>query len=117
MGGGGGTPVDAWQRIRTILRMASAARLASLQGQRERAIDRYADGDIERQELDVELARLERLMARPAKPNWKKLREQVWLRDEGTCLVCKKKIDKEFYDCGHIVDRCAGGKDELENLR
>lgn len=51
-----------------------------------------------------------------AAPGWDKLRSQVYDRDGGKCKVCGIDLRISVYECGHKVDRCAGGKDELDNL-
>lgn len=48
--------------------------------------------------------------------NWKAIRREVWLRDGPVCQVCDRKITENDYQCGHIVDRCVGGSDDLSNL-
>lgn len=49
--------------------------------------------------------------------SWAKLRKAVFARDGGICKVCGREVVwGKNYECGHIVDRCAGGKDEMENL-
>ena len=53
----------------------------------------------------------------PLEPRtWQALRQRVWERDDETCQVCHHQIDESDYECGHIVDRCRGGKDKLSNL-
>jgi len=52
----------------------------------------------------------------------KQIRERVWSKafgeaKEGTCHCCKKKIDTEHWEQGHIVARACGGKDDASNLR
>jgi len=47
---------------------------------------------------------------------WNELRNAVWKRDKGICSICKFRIEWNDYECGHIVDRCCGGTDELVNL-
>lgn len=48
--------------------------------------------------------------------SWKELRAEVFTRDKGICHVCTDPIEPNDYHCGHIVDRCRGGRDELSNL-
>ncbi|UYN89867.1 MAG: HNH endonuclease [Anaerolineales bacterium] len=49
--------------------------------------------------------------------SWASLRRTVFERDGGRCQVCKKPLEwGGNYECGHMVDRVAGGKDEAENL-
>jgi 5-methylcytosine-specific restriction protein A len=48
--------------------------------------------------------------------NWKNTRKLVWDRDGGTCQVCKRKIEYENYECGHVIDRARGGSDDSSNL-
>jgi hypothetical protein len=40
----------------------------------------------------------------------------VYLRDGGVCHACGRTIAKADYECGHIIDRCAGGPDDATNL-
>lgn len=50
---------------------------------------------------------------------WSKLRDQVYMRDGGRCMVCGSWMigdDKRYWECGHIIDRCVGGPDHLNNL-
>lgn len=47
---------------------------------------------------------------------WYKLRSQAYLRDNGVCWVCHKFIELIDYDCGHLIDRCMGGQDVIDNL-
>ena len=64
-----------------------------------------------------EPGRVVELLDRLIQPEgWHRLRELVWERDGPYCQVCGLKIPKAVYDCGHIVDRMAGGLDELDNL-
>lgn len=46
---------------------------------------------------------------------WMTLRRQVYRRDSGRCQVCLQRVGR-LWDCGHLVDRCVGGRDELSNL-
>jgi 5-methylcytosine-specific restriction endonuclease McrA len=46
--------------------------------------------------------------------SWQKLKSLVHERDDGICSVCGWVPD--YYELGHIVDRCAGGDDSDENV-
>jgi hypothetical protein len=48
--------------------------------------------------------------------SWDKTRQLIWERDGGMCQVCGDAIDWQYYECGHIIDRVAGGSDRLSNL-
>lgn len=50
------------------------------------------------------------------KANWTKTRETIWLRDGPVCQVCHDIIEKDYYECRHLIDRCAGGSDKPDNL-
>lgn len=50
------------------------------------------------------------------KSQWPRLRGEVYQRDKGICDVCALRVEDAHYNCGHIVDRCVGGEDALENL-
>lgn len=52
---------------------------------------------------------------RPRK-NWSKTRVRIYERDAGVCQVCGRPVPPEWYECGHIVDRCLDGSDEDDNL-
>ena len=47
--------------------------------------------------------------------NWARLRVFAYLRDMGRCQVCLEKVGR-VWDLGHLIDRCVGGADELENV-
>lgn len=47
--------------------------------------------------------------------SWLRLRKAVYERDRATCQVCLQRVGKTW-DAGHLVDRIAGGGDELDNL-
>ncbi len=49
---------------------------------------------------------------------WYMLRRQVFERDGGMCQVCGLDLNAtpQYYECGHKVDRVAGGLDDLDNL-
>jgi hypothetical protein len=53
---------------------------------------------------------------RATEQGWGALRGRVWKRDGGQCHVCGRHISHDRYECGHIVDRVAGGCDRLSNL-
>jgi 5-methylcytosine-specific restriction endonuclease McrA len=49
---------------------------------------------------------------------WRRLREQVWARDNGVCQICREPIvDISQMDADHVLERHLGGEDALENLR
>ncbi len=48
--------------------------------------------------------------------SWDTLRKHVYERDKGVCQVCGEWTAPEIYECGHVIDRCVGGLDELSNL-
>jgi hypothetical protein len=48
--------------------------------------------------------------------DWLKLRSNIYLRDKGICWICNSFVQLCDYDLGHLVDRCMGGQDELDNL-
>jgi hypothetical protein len=45
---------------------------------------------------------------------WQELRQQVLERDEYTCQICLKKVDK--LDIHHIIPRRKNGLDSINNL-
>ncbi|MGH1436596.1 MAG: HNH endonuclease [Lewinella sp.] len=54
---------------------------------------------------------------------WKRLRDQVWLRDEGMCKQCEREgrlmplaRGKNHGVVDHIKPRERGGKDSMDNL-
>ena len=47
--------------------------------------------------------------------SWAKLRREIYARDRGICQACGLRVGKRW-DAGHVVDRIAGGADELDNL-
>lgn len=47
--------------------------------------------------------------------SWRRLRRAVYARDRGRCQVCLSRVGR-IWDAGHLVDRCVGGIDCLENL-
>lgn len=53
---------------------------------------------------------------RKTQPSLAKFAEPIHNRDKGICWVCDRFISLEEMHVGHIVDRCAGGLDELDNL-
>jgi 5-methylcytosine-specific restriction endonuclease McrA len=48
--------------------------------------------------------------------SWDSKRAEVYLRDNGVCDICTIHLRFEDFECGHIVDRCCGGSDDLDNL-
>lgn len=48
--------------------------------------------------------------------SWYKMRSVIFVRDNGVCQICGTELEWEFYECSHIVDRCAGGSDLPSNL-
>ena len=49
-------------------------------------------------------------------PCWNKLRSVIYIRDNGTCWICKKPVLLDDYDLGHLVDSCNGGYNDYDNL-
>jgi len=47
---------------------------------------------------------------------WNTVRKSIYARDGGVCHVCGDDVPREYYECGHIVDRCRGGSDRPSNL-
>ncbi len=45
---------------------------------------------------------------------WRKLRAQVFVRDQYTCRYCGKHVDTPH--CDHVLPLCRGGKTVLDNL-
>jgi hypothetical protein len=63
------------------------------------------------------IAERERILAkRGTSESWFVIRRRIWTRDTGVCQVCQTKIALCDYQCGHIVDRMAGGSDRDDNL-
>ena len=56
------------------------------------------------------------LVRRATSESWDTIRRRVWHRDGPICHVCTFGITGDDYECGHIVDRCAGGADRDSNL-
>lgn len=46
----------------------------------------------------------------------KEIRDAVWLRDEGCCVICGRSLDPERWQCHHRRYLSRGGKDELANF-
>ncbi len=46
---------------------------------------------------------------------WDWLRSAIYLRDNGICWVCNKFVLLRDYDLGHLIDRCNGGNDAIDN--
>jgi len=46
---------------------------------------------------------------------WEWLRSEVYIRDRGVCWVCNKFVTLKDYELGHLVDRCNGGADSIDN--
>lgn len=63
-----------------------------------------------------ERARIREL--RGTRESWRSIRKRIWLRDRGICQVCESDMNghPEYYECGHIIDQAAGGKDHDDNL-
>jgi hypothetical protein len=49
-------------------------------------------------------------------PEWLKLRSAIYIRDRGICWVCNGFVKLLEYDLGHLVDRCMGGTDTIDNV-
>lgn len=47
---------------------------------------------------------------------WRRLREQVFARDQYTCAVCGR-VTVDDLQCDHIVAIANGGTDDMSNLR
>lgn len=47
---------------------------------------------------------------------WAALRRQVFDRDNGSCVVCGKTLDPDWWECHHRRYRSRGGRNELCNL-
>lgn len=47
--------------------------------------------------------------------SWLILRRSVYRRDRGRCQVCLQRVGR-LWDAGHLVDRCVGGGDTLDNI-
>lgn len=47
---------------------------------------------------------------------WRATRANVYERDGARCHVCGTDVVWDNYECGHIVDRVAGGTDRPSNL-
>jgi 5-methylcytosine-specific restriction endonuclease McrA len=64
------------------------------------------------------VARARRLAQRGTAESWSSIRERIIQRDNGICHVCGYDLNAapQYYECGHIVDRVAGGSDLDENL-
>lgn len=43
-------------------------------------------------------------------------RRNVWLRDEGKCQYCSKKVSSKSFTLDHINPKCKGGKTSWENV-
>lgn len=52
--------------------------------------------------------------ARPSVPDWARIRQQVFLRDDFTCAYCRQRGGR--LECDHIHPVALGGGQELENL-
>lgn len=53
---------------------------------------------------------------RATKEAWSSIRVRVFARDGGTCHLCGCLVPFEYYECGHIIDRCRDGSDRDSNL-
>ena len=50
-----------------------------------------------------------------------KLRRRVWEKRfpallQGTCLCCDVDLSYDCFECGHVIARCLGGPDHVDNL-
>ena len=48
---------------------------------------------------------------------WRRLREQILLRDLYTCQHCRKVFDPKDLVCDHVVNSAQGGTDDPTNLQ
>ena len=48
---------------------------------------------------------------------WRRLRDQILLRDLYTCQHCQKVFKPSELECDHIVNTAKGGSDEPSNLQ
>jgi hypothetical protein len=85
-----------------------------------KALYRDLDHPYDERRFDVELKSLpQRVVGILMQRQWRKKREQVYLRDGGRCMVCGYSLageDAAYYECGHIIDRFLGGSDHINNL-
>lgn len=58
----------------------------------------------------------ERLRKRQTRESWPVIRRRIYLRDNGECGVCGRELPPDGWECGHIIDRAAGGSDLDDNL-
>lgn len=84
-------------------------------------IDRQERRQRDRESFEVRLdaacaAAAERAVLTHGLPSWQTLRSLVYERDGGVCFVCGKSTPWEYYELGHLHDRCAGGSDHPENV-
>jgi 5-methylcytosine-specific restriction endonuclease McrA len=53
---------------------------------------------------------------------WRKLnsirfsRRNVWLRDEGRCQYCSRRVSSSTFTLDHVFPKCKGGKTSWENV-
>lgn len=59
--------------------------------------------------------RAETLAKRQTTQSWSTIRRRIFKRDKGICQVCGLDCS-EYWECGHIIDRMAGGTDLDDNL-
>ena len=48
---------------------------------------------------------------------WRRLREQVLVRDLYTCQHCQKVFEPSDLVCDHIINKAQGGSNDLSNLQ
>lgn len=48
--------------------------------------------------------------------SWVATAARVYERDRGYCHACNLAVPRDYYECGHIIDRCRGGSDRMSNL-
>lgn len=48
--------------------------------------------------------------------SFRRMAELIYDRDLGRCEVCGVDLRERYYECGHLVDRIAGGLDTPDNL-
>ena len=59
---------------------------------------------------------VERRVQRLAKETMSRRAISLWMRQNGVCPWCKSELNVECQHIHHIVYRCHGGRDNLDNL-
>lgn len=88
---------------------------------RDKVLDDFADGLFEFSAVEPEVNRrvegaLAPILRRATTYSWDKIRTLIYERDAARCHPCGRLVKPRDYECGHIIDRCAGGTDRLSNL-